>query len=384
MAAGVKPALSKSVPLGLSLSMEPTLLPDPPNKMIARTSDEPTLAKMRGLIFGFSITRSIAAAAELGIADLLAGGSRTAAELASACGVLERPLYRMLRALAGEGVFVENNDGRFALTPLAELLRADHPGSIRDWAIYLADLPYRSSFEMLHSLRTGESAFRKVFGASVFEYVAAHAEYTPKVFRAMSSISAARIAGLLEAYDFSDITNLVDVGGAHGAMTAAIAKRYPRVRCTCFDLSSAEQGALKTFRDHEVSDRCDFVGGDVFEDFPAGADAYLLSAVLHDWSDERCLQILRNCRGRVADKGRLLIIDIVLSDGKNMPDTYRNFLDLAMLTQTDGGMERTESEFRELLEAAGFGLNRVIPMKAPQCVIEALPQLGVSRAAGSN
>jgi predicted O-methyltransferase YrrM len=342
--------------------------------MRVRTLEEATLAKMRGLIFGFSITCSIAAAAELGIADLLADSPRTAAELASACGVLERPLYRMLRALAGEGIFVENNDGRFALTALAELLRVDYPGSIRDWAIYLADLPYRSSFEMRHSLRTGESAFRKVFGASVFEYMGTHEEYGAKVFRAMSSISAARIAGLLEAYDFSGITKLVDVGGAHGALAAAIAKRYPNVRCTCFDLGSAEEGALKTFRDHEVSDRCDFAGGDFFEDVPAGADAYLISAVLHDWSDERCLQILRNCRGRIVDKGRLLIIDIVLSDGKNVPDTYRNFLDLAMLTQTDGGMERTESEFRELLKAAGFSLNRVIVMKAPQCVIEALPQ----------
>jgi hypothetical protein len=329
---------------------------------------------MRGLIFGFSVTSSIAVAAELGLADLLVGGPRTAAELATACGVLERPLYRMLRALAGEGVFVENNDGRFALTPMAELLRADPPSSLRDWAIFLADLPYRSSFEMLHTLRTGESAFRKAFGSPFYEYVSAHPEYATKLFRAMSSISVARIAGLLEAYDFSNITRLVDLGGAQGSMAAAIAKRYPTLRCTCFDLTSAEQGALKTFRDHEVSDRCNFVGGDVFEDFPAGADAYLLSAVLHNWNDERCLQILRNCRGRVADNGRLLIIDIVLSDKKNVPDTYRNFLDLAQLTGSEGGMERSESEFRELLKTAGFSLNRIIPMKAPQCVIEALPQ----------
>ncbi len=125
---------------------------------------------------------------------------------------LERPLYRMLRALAGEGIFAENGDGRFALTPMAELLRSDHPRSLRDWAIFLADLPYRSSLEMLHSLKTGESAFRKVFGAPLFDYVSAHPEYATKLFRAMSSISAARIASLLESYDFSRITKLVDVG----------------------------------------------------------------------------------------------------------------------------------------------------------------------------
>jgi hypothetical protein len=326
--------------------------------MAERTLDEENaLTKMRGLIFGFLVTRSIAASAELGIADRLRDGPRTPAALASECGVLERPLYRMLRALAGEGVFAETNDGRFALTPMAELLRSDHPSSVRDWAIYLADLPYRGSLEMLHSLKTGEPAFPKTFGAPLFDYLSAHAEYATKLFRAMSSISAARVAGLLETYDFSGTRKLTDVGGAHGAMAAAIAKRYPTIRCTCFDLPSAKQGALKTFRDNGVTDRCDFVAGDFLEDIPGGADTYLVSAIPHDWGDERCLRILRNFRRRVPDEGRLLIVDIVLSDEKNVPDTYRNFLDLATLTQTESGMERTESEFRELLAIAGFSLS---------------------------
>jgi hypothetical protein len=343
--------------------------------MTAMTFDsEDALSKMRGFIFGFSITRSIAIAAELGIADWLVDGPRTPGELAGRCGVLERPLYRMLRALAGEGIFAEDHDGRFGLTPMADLLRSDHPRSLRDWAIYVADLPYRSSMEMLHSLETGESAFRKAFGAPVFDYLSAHPEYATKLFRAMSSISAARTAGLLESYDFSPITRLVDVGGAHGAMVAAIAKRYKDIRCTCFDLPRAEEGALKTFRDSLVDERCDFVGGDFFEDVPAGADAYLLSGVLHDWGDERCLQILSNCRRRVLAQGILLVVDIVLSDEKNVPDTYRNFLDVATLTQTEGGMERTASEFRNLLAAAGFSFSRVIPANAPQWVIEARAQ----------
>ena len=211
------------------------------------SNEEGALTEMRGLIFGFSITRSIALAAELGIADLLADGPRTAEELAGKCGVLQHPLYRMLRALAGEGVFTEDRDGYFGLTPMAELLRSDHPRSLRDWAIYVADLPYRSSMELLHTLKTGESAFQKAFGTPVFDYVSAHPEYATKLFRAMSSISTARIAGLLEAYDFSGTMKLIDVGGAHGAMAAAIAKRYTSIRCTCFDLASAEQGALKRF-----------------------------------------------------------------------------------------------------------------------------------------
>jgi hypothetical protein len=336
------------------------------------SDQESTLQKMRGLIFGFSITRSIAVAAELGIADKLAIRPHTAAELATECGVLERPLYRVLRALAGEGVFAEDEEGRFALTATAELLRSDHPLSLRDWALYMVDLPYRTQLEMMYSLKTGEPAFRKVFGLPIFDYNSAHPESAGALFRAMSSISAARIAGLVKTYDFSAMRTLVDLGGASGAMAAAIAKRYPELRCTCFDLPTAEAGARQTFRDSIVADRCGFVGGNFFDDVPAGADAYILSAVLHDWDDERCHQILRNCRRRIPDTSRLLIVDIVMSDQKNVHDTYRNFLDVAMLTQ-GGGMERTESEFRTLLAAAGFVLNRVIRIDAPQWIVEAVP-----------
>jgi hypothetical protein len=292
---------------------------------------------MRGLIFGFGITRAIAVAAELGIADKLAAGSRSTAELARECAVLERPLYRMLRALSGEGIFSEERDGRFALTPMGELLRSDHPQSLRDWALVMDDFNYRAWMELLYSLKTGEPAFAKVFGAPIFEYLSAHRDAAEAFFRSMASISTARVAGVVERYDFSGMTNLADLGGAPGTMVAAIAKRYPSLRCTCFDIPSAETGALQTFRENGVADRCNFVGGSFFDDVPAGGDAYILSTVLHDWDDERALQILRNCRRRITDAGRLVIVDIVMSDEKNVHDTYRNFLDLAMLTSTNRG-----------------------------------------------
>jgi ubiquinone/menaquinone biosynthesis C-methylase UbiE len=332
------------------------------------------LTKMRGLIFGFCISRSIATVAELEIADRLASGPRTAAELANECGVQERPLFRVLRALAGEGIFIEGDDGRFGLTPAADLLRSDHPSSLRDWAIYVTDLTFRASFEMLHTVRTGELAFPKIFGVGLFEYLAQHPDYSERLLRAMSSINVARTTGLVETYDFGQANWLVDVGGAHGTMAVAIAQRYPRLRCTTFDRPSAEQGAQKTFADHTVGDRCDFVGGDFFhDDVPAGADTYLLSAVLHDWDDARCQQILRNCRRAVSETGRLLVVDIVLSDERNTPDTYRNCLDLAVMLQL-GGMERTEAEFRDLLTSAGFNLRQVLTMNAPQSVLVAVPE----------
>lgn len=231
--------------------------------------------------------------------------------------------------------------------PLAELLRSDDPISLRDWAIALADLPYRASLEMVHSLRTGASAFRKAFGMTLFDYLAGPPGGAIRLFRGMSSISAARTAGLLEAYDFSAIRGW-SMWGRSRSDSRGYFNAVSEHPLSCFDLPRAEQGALQTIRDSGVADQCDFVGGDFFEDVPAGADAYIISAVLQDWGDERCLQILRNCRRRVPDRGRVLVIDIVLSDEKTVPDTYRNYLDLGMLTQTEGGMERTESEFRKL------------------------------------
>ena len=306
------------------------------------------LTRMRGLIFGFCISRSIATVAELGIADRLANGPRTAAELAGECGVQER-LFRVLCALAGEGIFTESEDGRFGLTPTADLLRSDHPRSLRDWAIYVTDLTFRASFEMLDTVRTGEQAFPKVFGLGLYEYLAQHPESSENLLRAMSSINAGAYRGTSRGV-WLRTSQLVsrrrrcsrDDGGIdRGALPGASLHdvRPPQRRA----------GALKTFADHTVANRCDFVGGDFFnDDLPAAADTYLLSAILHDWDDQRCEQILRNCRRAISETGRLLVIDIVLSDEKNVPYTYRNCLDLAVMLQL-GRMERTESEFRDLL-----------------------------------
>lgn len=223
---------------------------------------------------------------------------------------------------------------------------------------------------MLHTVKTGEPAFPQQFGMPLFEYLASNGD--TKLFRAMSSISAARTAGLLQSYDFAGASQLVDMGAAHGTMTAAIASRHPEIHCICFDLPGAEQGVNRTFADIGVAERCRFVGGDFFKDVPADADTYLLSAVLHDWDDDHCIQILRNCRRRIQDMGTLLVVDLVLSDAKNVRDTYRNCLELGTMTQI-GGMERTESEFRTLLTRAGFKLSEVINMRAPQSVLVAQP-----------
>ena len=147
-----------------------------------------------------------------------------------------------------------------------------------------------------------------------------------KILPPTPSISAARTAGLLENYDFAGVSQLVDIGGAHGAITAAIASRYAAIRCTCFDVCSAEQGANQMFAGSGVDRRCQFVGGDFFEDVPDGADTYLLSAILHDWDDDHCLQILRNCRRGIQEKGTLLVVDASCSP---MTRTYTTRIETA-------------------------------------------------------
>jgi len=189
----------------------------------------------------------------------------------------------------------------------------------------------------------------------------------------MSSVSATRTATLLQAYDFSDTRWLLDVGGAHGATTLAIAEKYPSMRCTCLDRPNAEEGALRTFAEHGVSARCNFVAADFFQDdLPIGPDTYLLTAILHDWDDQHSLAVLRNCRRHMTPTDRLLVTDIVLSNEKNMHDTYRNCLDLAVMTQV-GGMERTEREFRGLLADGGFDLLPVVGLGVPQSLLIAQP-----------
>jgi hypothetical protein len=206
---------------------------------------ERVLQKMRGLILGFSVTRSVAVAAELGIADKLSGGARMAAELARECGVRERPLFRILRALAGEGVFAEDEQGRFGLTPLGELLRSDQPHSLRDWALYMADFPYRAQLEMMHSLKTGEPVFAKVFGAPHLPTPLGES----RVGRCLLPVDVQHRCCACQRHGTGirllQDEQIVDVGGAHGAMVSAIAKRYPNLRCIYFDLQTAEQGARK-------------------------------------------------------------------------------------------------------------------------------------------
>jgi ubiquinone/menaquinone biosynthesis C-methylase UbiE len=328
-------------------------------------------AVLTQMISGYMVSQAIHVAAKLGVADLMtAGKARSVEELARETGAHAPSLRRFMRALCGAGVFAEREDGLFELTPVGELLRSDVPGSQRDMAIYMGEEWHMRVWSgAFHSAQTGKTAHEHIYGKEVFPYFAANPEVAAVFDRAMTGMSAMVAPAVVESYDFSSVKRIVDVAGGHGKMLSAILKANPHVSGTLFDVASVIEGAGDKLDAEGVSRRCELAIGDFFEGVPAGADAYLLKHIIHDWEDERALAILRNCHRAMRDDGRLLVVEMVIA-----PDNQPHFgklVDLEMLLFT-GGCERTEAEYRELFAKAGFELTRVIPTPSPYSIVEAV------------
>jgi SAM-dependent methyltransferase len=322
------------------------------------------------MVNGARYTQLLYVAAKLGIADLLKNGPRSPDDLAQSIGANRRNLYRVLRALASLGVFAENRDGKFELTAKAEPLQSDVPGSLRATAIiYGEEWLYRPWGGLLDNVKADKPAFDRIFHMGFWEYLASNPEAGKAFDQAMTSRSARELTAVLSAYDFSSISKIVDVGGGQGQLISAILKANPDMRGILFDLPSVIEGSRGLLESEGVRDRCELVGGSFFESVPAGGDAYILQAVLHNWNDSNATVILQNCRRAMGDNGRLLIVDNVLSTGnESSPSKITNINMMVTL----GALERTESEFRALLDAAGFRLTKVIPTQA-RSIIEGEP-----------
>jgi hypothetical protein len=322
------------------------------------------------MMTAFWTSQAIHVAAKLGITDLLRDGPGTPAKLARATGTHERSLYRLLRALASVGIFAEDADGRFALTPLAECLRSDLPGSQHAAAVMNGEEHYRAWGDFLYSVRTGQTAFEHVYGKPVFEYLAEHPEPAHIFDAAMTGIHGAETQAMLAAYDFAPYRTLVDVGGGNGSTLLGVLQRYPPLHGVLFDMPHVVARARANLEAAGVASRCRAVGGSFFEAVPPGGDAYLMRHIIHDWDDEKSLAILRQCRQAMTPAARLLIVESVIPPG-NGP-FFGKLLDLNMLA-IPGGLERTEAEYRELFAAAGFRLARVVPTAMEVSVIEGEP-----------
>jgi len=329
---------------------------------------QPTSAQLLEMIFGFTLSRAIAVAAQLGIADLLKDGPKNVDQLAPAVGADPRSLYRLLRALGGVGVFAEDADGRFGLTSLSELLRSDAPESLRAFASLMADdVTFEIWAELPYSIQGGKPAAPYKLGKPWFEWLEEHPSKAKEFHDAMTSLSAGAVAAVLGAYDFSGIKKLVDVGGGHGLLLVSVLSKYPNMKGVLYDAPPVVAGATGVLQAHAVADRCERIGGDFLRSVPAGGDAYILKHIIHDWSDEECTTILKHCHAGMAEGGKVLIVEMVIPE-PNVPSISK-FLDLQMLLFLTG-RERTEIEYRKLLDGAGFELTRIVPTPSPYSVIE--------------
>lgn len=332
-----------------------------------REAERPA-AVMRRLVNGYQVTQAISVAARLGIADLLGDGARTSDELARASGSHPDALYRLLRALAAVGVFHEGEGRTFSLTPLGECLRADAEESIAGWAEFVGEGYYWQAWgALLHSVRTGENAFRHVHGTDPWTLRVGDPEASTRFDRAMTSLSRQVIAGVLAAYDFGRFGSIVDVGGGNGAFLAAILAKYPAMRGVLFDQGHVVAGAGPLLMGMGVNERCEVAGGSFFEAVPGGGDAYILKAILHDWEDEECVRILSVVRKAMRDGAALLVVEQELGPPNDNPRA--KFSDLNMLV-APGGRERTTEEYTALMAKTGFRFLGVTPSRAGTAVFE--------------
>ncbi len=311
-------------------------------------------------LFGYAPAQVVHVAARLGIADHLAGGPLSSATLATATGTHEPSLRRLLRGLACLGGVTEVSAGVFELAPDGQVLRGDAPDSIRRMVLLsVSDEVWRSWGELEYSVRTGRSAWEKVTGAPSFAYFAAHDEQRLTFNFAMSQHTRTVAPAFLAGYDFTRFTTLVDLGGGNGTLISCLLQAVPGMKGVLFDTADGLESAPEVLAQAGVSDRCDVVTGDFFTEVPAGADAYVIKSVIHDWDDSDTVKILSNCRRAMGPASVLLVIEPVLPDVCSASDTGNVMSDLNMLVLTEG-RERTEAEFRALYEAAGLTLVELV------------------------
>lgn len=327
------------------------------------------------LLGGYRVSQALYVAASLDLAGLLAHGPRSSEDLAVVTSTHAPSLYRLLRFLASTGVFDEVAPHVFGLTPLGAGLRDDIEGNLRANILMLfSPAEWEAWGQLLHTVRTGETAFDHVHAMGRFQYLTEHPDEAAIFDRAMTSNTALSGRAVLASYDFSGIERIVDVGGGHGLLIATILRAYPTMRGILFDRPEVVQGAPPLLEAARVADRCDVRSGDFFEHVPEGGDAYLLRQIIHDWNDRAATHILRNCHDAISENGKLLVIERRLD-----PDDRKAHLvlqiDMQMLVSL-GGAERTDEEYRSLFASAGFDLSAIAPLNdvAGFAVFEGTPQ----------
>jgi C-methyltransferase len=329
----------------------------------------PAPAAMMEMIIATWTSQAITAAAQLGIADALAAGPLPIDELAARVDANADALRRLLRALVSKGVFRHRRDGRYELNSLAETLRSDAPMSMSSAARFYGSPEQRERWTVLvDSIRTGKTVVPALRGKESFDYFADQPELAELFNQTMTSVSELTTAPVVAGYDFSAYPTIVDVGGGHGPLLAAILAGAPASRGVLYDLPRVVANAPSLLRESKVADRVRIAEGSFFDSVPGGGDAYLLKNIIHDWPDEKAVQILRNVRTAAGPRATVLLIELVIP--KHDRDFPGKWVDLEMLLNL-GARERTAAEYRDLLSQAGFRVTRVVQTASPLSVVEA-------------
>jgi hypothetical protein len=334
------------------------------------TAPDPSIELMR-LINGYQVSQALHVAATLGVADQLKDGPKSYDALAQACGAHPASLYRLLRALASVGVFLETSNKEFSLTPLGVCLTNDALGSRRNYARWIGTPgQWRSWGNLLHSIKSGESATRFTHGMDAWTYRMQNPEERAVFDSAMTGNSRSEAQAVLEAYDFSKFGCVVDVGGGQGLLLKEILLACPATRGVLFDQPQVVTSADQVLASAGLAQRCQIVAGSFLESVPEDGDVYVMKAILHDWDDRASIDILRTCRRAMSTTATLVVIERVVGPPNEIPEG--KFSDLNMMIQY-GALERTRQEFHDLLKSAGFAMTEVVTTRSPLSIVVGQP-----------
>jgi hypothetical protein len=335
--------------------------------MTTQTQTPPAHVSIMQLLNGAHVAGAVSCLAELGIPDLLEAGPKSAEELAGQTGTNPQALYRLMRATACVGVLAEGPEGTFSETPMSAVLRSNANPTLRALAIMGGREWHGRGWSRLeYCVRTGKQALDQVYGVHIFEYLKQNPEEAQIFNDTMTALSGIDGPAVAAAYSFDGIHSVVDVGGGHGLLLATILARNPHLKGTLYEVPHVVEGC-RNGPLTPVMERCTLVSGDMFSSVPAGADAYIMKHIIHDWPDDLCVKILTACRKGVNPGGKLLVVDNVIQPGNDF--SPGKFLDLQMLIFPGGG-ERTEKQFGELFTASGWELSRIIPTAAADSIVE--------------
>jgi hypothetical protein len=316
-------------------------------------------AKILDILYNYQLACCTYVAARLNIAELLFEAPRNIADLAGATDTDTDALRRVLKVIAAVGLFEETEKDVFAFTPSAVALHGEAEGSIKYYLQAILGEHYQAFGHMLYSVQTGKTAFDHYYKMDVWEYYGGNKDAAVNFNKGMAGLTQYYAREIIPAYDFSPFHNLVDIGGGNGALLFAILKANTHLQGMIFDAPHVIPETEALIRESGLQDRCTAVGGNFFQSIPGGMDAYMLKYILHDWNDEQCIKILRNCADAMRPKAKLLIFEAVIPEG----NTYHEgkYTDVTMLVATRG-RERNEADFRRILGEAGLNYVRTIPL----------------------